>query len=399
MSLSKAFISWKNWIDTHQYYFSKSVLILFSIAFIVSDWMYNYFTFSEYILFIILTFFILTFQIYVSKKQFYIIGLLGLILCFHNIFQIYNNEYYQLNTGIAASIKLMFYVGTTVVTYNYIKKFKLERKLVVYNSIFAFLVILVGIYITIQLYQESRIPQEFFWKFTRRDIYSYYFESNPSIIRTRSLFSEPAHMGFYLNTISAVILFSNIKIPYEKFVVCLLVLGVLLSLSYSMIAIMLVIIFLKLVLLVYNRELKWNNWMLSIPLIIGIVLLYFWDTVNTTLIERTVKILSGEDISARMRLLDSWEYVRRDNLLLGNGIGHTPIITNVYAYALSDLGLGGLIGSFVVTGFFIYKNWTLGIVFLLLNMAKGGYLSSSYWFMVILILIYSSLINNTKRNI
>lgn len=391
MHISNAFIKWKKWNDQNQHYFSSVVILLLSIAFVLSDWMYSYFTFAEYILFIILAFFIFTLQIYISKKQLYYLMLLGVLLLLHTILQIYLNDNFQLNIGIVASIKLLFYFGTITSIYNYIMKYGLEKKLLTFSSIIAVIIIILGVFITIQLKQDSRIPQELFWRFTRRDIYSYYFESNPSIIRTRSLFSEPAHMGFYLNTILAAIMFSKFKFTLDKFISVFIITGIVLTFSYSMIGIMILIILLKIILLVHHKKLKWNNWMLTIPIVVGIVLYSFWDTVNTTLIDRTIRIFSGEDISARMRLLDSWQYVSRENIIIGNGLGHTPIITNIYAYALSDLGIVGLLMSITGSVLLIYNKWIFGIIFVLLNTAKGGYLSSSYWFMILFILTYSNL--------
>ena len=116
--------------------------------------------------------------------------------------------------------------------------------------------------------------------------------------------------------------------------------------------------------------------------------MYNWNVINITVIQRTLAIISGEDISARIRLINSWQYVSRDTLWMGNGIGQTPIITNVYAYILSDFGLIGFIGKLTFTAYISFKNWKFGIVFLLLNFAKGGYLSSGYWFMMIIFITY-----------
>lgn len=396
MYLINGLKKWRNWNGTHHLYFSNMIVLLISIAFVVSDWTYSYFTFSEYILFFILAFFIFTLNIHVSKQQMYILSLLGLFLATQILLQTNYNSEFQLSTGGAATIKLMFYVYTAIVIRNYIKKYQLEKKMLYLNTIFAVVIILIGIYITLELYKGSRIPHEFFWKFTRRDIYSYYFESNESIVRARSLFSEPAHMGFYLNTIIAVNLFSKMKIAHYRFVVGFLVFGVLLSFSYSMIAIMCIIIFIKIIQLIHTQKFAWSKWMLLVPAVIGIVAVLFWDTINTVLIDRTINILTGKDISARMRLLDSWKYVTTENYILGNGLGHTPPITNIYAYSLSDLGMGGIFLAITASCVFIYNNWMLGTIFVLLNIAKGGYLSSSFWLMLLIFWVYSNTEENCK---
>lgn len=378
---------WISYHETHQKIEAPIVLILLSIAFALSDWVYGYFTFSEYVLFAISAFLVLTFQFRFELSQFkWLILLIGMI-SFHLGLQIIYNDSFELRIGIAGAIKLTFYLLVIVAIYNYIRRNRLELSLIKWNLFIAFLVIIAGVYITFELYNETRIPQEFFWKFTRRDIYSYYFESNPAIIRTRSIFSEPAHLGFYLNTLLAatVFYFRNEKI--NPLVPLVLSIGILLTFSYSMIAILITTLFLKIGILFLNGKLKWNKWMWIIPLIIIGVSVPLWNIINVTLIQRSIAIFTGEDTSARMRLFDSWQYVTKDNLLIGNGIGHTPVITNIYSYMLSDLGIIGLGISLFFSGYIVRHSPSLGILFILLNISKGGYLSSGYWFMVLIVLI------------
>jgi len=363
-------------------------MFLLSTAFILSDWMYNYFTFSEYILFIIMVCFILTVQFNLHQQQITILIGISLFFVQHLILQYIFNETFLIQPAVAGGIKMMFYLISITVIYNYIDKFHLRGSFLRWNNLFAAVVILIGIYITFELYRESRIAQEVFWEFTRKDSYSYYFESDPSIIRTRSLFSEPAHLGFYLNTILSVNLLSNRNGKEKWFYSVILSIGILLTFSYSMILIMVMILILKVIKLIVNNEFEWQNWMIFIPLTLLALSFLYWDTIQVTLIDRTVAILSGEDTSARMRLLDSWQYISKERFFIGNGIGHTPVITNIYAYLLSDMGIIGLVLYGIVTGIILIKNWTLGFSFILLNSAKGGYLSSGYWFMILFYLLF-----------
>lgn len=364
------------------------IMSLLSLAFALSDWMYGYFTFSEYILVAVLGILILTMNFRLSADQLKIIGLFAALLVTHTILQSLFNADSESGTAILGIGKMVFYSVSVSVIINYIKDSSQSYNFLILNNIAAIIVIILGLYITFELYRESTVPREIFWRFTRRDIYSYYFESNPAIIRTRSIFSEPAHLGFYLNTLVSVNLFSKYRSKLLIIFTFTLSLGILLTFSYSMIAILLVIISSKVLMMLINRSFKWSNWYLLIPAALIVLTLLNWEVINTTLIQRTIAVFTGQDTSARMRLLDSWQYVSRDNIWLGNGIGETPIITNNYAYALSDMGLIGALIIGTATVWLTLKSWPLGLVFILLNSAKGGYLSSSYWFMIMLVLLF-----------
>lgn len=373
------------------------ILVLLGIAFVVSDWLFSYFTFSEYILFFVLAYFLFTMNFRLSKDQLQSISILVIFLIVHGLVHYLNSSSFELRIAVPGMVKLIFYSVSVSVIINYIQEFEYQESFLIINNAVAVITIILGIYITYQLYQDSRIPQELFWRFTRRDIYSYYFESNPTIIRSRSIFSEPAHLGFYLNTLITANLFSVYQSKLLHIMTAILSIGIILTFSYSMIGILVVILIIKGYHLLINKQFSWSKWYLLIPIALIVLAVINWEAVNTALIQRTIAILSGEDTSARMRLFDSWQYVTRENFLWGNGIGHTPVVTNVYAYALSDFGIFGLVLIFTATGWLIYTNWSIGLVFFLLNSAKGGYLSSSYWLMILVLLLYG--MNKEKRRL
>lgn len=406
MRKESLFYKWIKWNEENYLFFSHFILFFVALSFVLSDWMYGYFTFSEYLLFGVSFILFITAQYRISFSQ---MKGLALTICFlgvHLAIQFLMNDTFEARTGIAGSLKLLFYLFIIVGLYNYLKRNFLENSFLIWNNFLGIVVILLGIYITYQLYKETLIPQEVFWRFTRRDIYSFYFESNPAIIRTRSIFSEPAHLGFYLNTLSAINLLNKKKVTIHPLFTCFLSLGVIITFSYSMIAIMGVIHILHLLLLIKEDKFLLHKSMLVIPVILFLVAILFWETINVTLVQRTLAILSGDDISARMRIFDSWQYVTRENAIIGNGIGHTPIVTNVYAYLLSDLGVTGLAAGLFISCWMLLKNFSIGIIFVLLHIAKGGYLSSSYWLMILLIIFYGlsavdrdKLFNTTKKTI
>lgn len=390
------FTLWKIWSDKKQNILSPVILCLISIAIVLSDWIYGYFTFSEYILFFISFIFILLFQYRLTQKQIRMISAFSGVLILHSFSQYFLNVNFNFIAGISGTIKLSFYLVTIMVLYNYIRRTNSEKNFLIINNIVAFFVIVLGLYFTYEISIGSRIPHEYFWRFTRWDIYSYYFEASTDIIRTRSLFSEPAHLGYYLNTLLAINLF-NVEETPNLFVITYLVIGTIVTFSFSMIGIMIIILTIRCFMYVYEeKEIKVGKWLFYIAIPILMCLFIFWEVFNTTIIERVAAVLSGEDVSARMRLIESWQYINRDTLFLGNGIGNTPTITNVFAYILSDLGLGlfSVVLALLLTT--VNKIPMLVLIIVLFNFSRGGYLSSSYWLTMLLLTVY--LVSKKEQN-
>ena len=377
------------WNKLHLNIVATLVSIFLGFSFVLSDWIYGYFTFAEYIFFIILITLIFTFNLVIYKQDVIWLGISSFLLGIHLVIHYNFNSDFDLSIGTTNAIKFVFYLFFIILMKNFIQTHKSHRPILYWQNILAVIILLIGVYITYELYSGSRIPHEVFWQFTRRDIYSYFFESNPEIIRTRSIFSEPAHLGFYLITILSINLFGPITNRLTRFFSLILSIGVFLTFSYSMIGVLCVIYSLKVLDLFLKGELKWGSWMWLVVISIFIVSLLYWDTIETTIIDRSIAIVSGQDISARMRLLDSWQYVNKGNLLHGNGIGHTPTITNIYAYILSDFGIFGFIAICLMTYKLVKKNIYIGSIFFMLNMTKGGYLSSGFWLMVLLFVVFS----------
>lgn len=363
-------------------------LSLLSLSFVVTDWMIGIFSWSDFI-FGILLFLMLISGNYVFKKEQITLSLALLIVVFFNVFfsNMYN-ENFKLSVGIAGLIKITFYLATVLGLYNFVKERKLENKLLFSMNVVAVIVSLIGIYITIAVYSNGQLPFDFFWMFTRSDRLSYSFNWNENLIRTRSIFSEPSYLGYYLNIILGINYFNKIGATTSKWLTLFLTVMIILTFSYSSIAIMVVVQLLKGLDFVKNKNFKRNNFYYVYFIILFVVIFLFWDTFSETLIKRTVNILSGEDTSAINRITKSWQYINKDNLLLGNGIGHTPSIWNIYAYMLSDFGIIVFLCSIVFTGYILINNFRLGILFLLLNFQKGGYLSNSFWIFILLIFLF-----------
>ena len=225
----------------------------------------------------------------------------------------------------------------------------------------------------------------FLWTFTRTDQTSYLFNENPNIFRTRSLFSEPAHLGFYLNTVIFANVFSEEKNNY--WVLSILAAGVLLTLSYSMIIIIIVTSMVYLASLLIKGDFKWHWWYLT-PIIPIVVLSgYLWEFINVAILQKTLDIFAGSDGSAYNRIIESWIYVPEERIIFGNGIAHSPPITNTFAYVLTDFGLVGFIPYVIFTFYIFYIKPSLFVLFVMMNAAKGGYLNPSFWLFLLFMFV------------
>lgn len=368
-------------------FWSQFVLILIAMAFLLSDWVVLNSSFGDFILaFGVIVLFLLG-KVEITNKQFKIISLVIGVLLITIILSYSYNDYWISNKRILySSIKLLFHLVCLIIFYNFIKDEKLEYSLLKTNNYLAIIAIITGVLITFLIYTNNFHIARFFWTFTRQDYRSYYYAGMGEIVRTRSIFSEPAHFGYYLN----VLLFANLFVNKQKniFMLSIIVLGVFVTLSYSMIFVLILFVLIYLIEKILKENFKLNKkyFILLLPLT-GLVF-YFWDFINITIIQRTINIISGADGSAYNRLFESWNFVEISRIIYGNGIGHTPPITNIFAYVLSDFGLVGFIPYITFTFFILTKNISLFVFFVTMNMSKGGYLNPAFWLFLLFIFIY-----------
>lgn len=366
-----------------------------SLSFVVTDWMIGIFTLSDYIFVLVGISLLISGNYKIKRNQLlWILIILGVIAA-NIVMNIYNNETFILKTGLAALIRITYYVAIVVGFYNYVKEQKLEAQFLKILNIIAVIICFIGIYITIALYSNGQLPYEFFWEFTRTDLLSYAFNENPDFIRTRSIFSEPAYLGYFLNIILAMNYFNKANVKINKIFTILISLTLFLTFSYSAIGIMLMIQGLYFIDKFNLKKFKWTKKTTLSALLFIVVLFFSWDLINETIINRTADILSGEDGSAYFRIIRSWDYVNTEHIFLGNGIGHTPNVWNIYAYILSDLGLTAFLLSCLFSFYTLFVNFRMGLVFIALNFQKGGYLNPAFSIFLLLIFIY---IRNRDKN-
>ena len=359
------------------------ILVTLAISSTVTDWMIGIFSLSDFLFGLILIGLIISGNYWVKKNQFiWIFLVIGIIIANISI-NYYNNDLFVLKTGVAALIKVGYYAFFVAGVYNFIKINALESYFLKILNVVAMVVCVIGIYITIALYFNGKLPYEFFWKFTRIDEKSYLYDGIDNIFRTRSIFSEPSYLGYYLNIVLGMNYFNKKKVVINRYINLFITLTIILTFSYSAIAVMLGVQGLHFIQFKKIRRVsvKWFHIVTLITLIFLIV--FTWDIIQLTIIDRTAAILSGADNSSRGRLLESWQYVNPNHLFMGNGIGHTPSIWNIYAYILSDLGLVTFLFFCLFSVYILIANFKLGVLFILLNFQKGGYLSPEFWLLIL----------------
>ncbi|WP_261130796.1 hypothetical protein [Bacillus sp. Marseille-Q3570] len=373
--------------------FDKLILILTSSAFVFTDWKLFFGNFTDYILFalfVLIIFYNLKTKYFSVKKIHFVIIIIIILLLITNIlFNLIFNTFFLYEPALQGFTKAIFYLITIIILVNFIRHRKLEINLLKNLSFSAVIISLIGIYITLSIFADGIFPYEFIWEFTRQDLESYTYRGwGRSIIRTRSLFSEPAHLGFYLNTILAILYFNHNKFSIKKSHDFLITSTVILTFSYSAILIMIVIkalYYFKLrnIISLINRK---KN--IIFIILATIALLALWNTIEKTLLIRTQELLSGTDASGNVRLSGSWKYIKLENLLLGVGIGNSPTLYNIYAYILTDLGIVSFLFYIVINLWLFYKNPKLAIAFTAMNFQKGGYLGGGYWIFISLIFLF-----------
>lgn len=376
----------------------KWILILLSITFVLIDWNAHGIAISDITLMFIMLLLIFKVKITVTQKQILLyIGVLFLVISNIGLNLLFNAEF-LFNDGIKGLLKVFFYMTVTIVLYNYIVSQKLQFKLIKVLSITAVVVSVIGIYISIAIYLKGILPYEFFWKFTRMDFESYMYRGwGRSIIRARSIFAEPAHLGFYLNSILGIFYFNKLKYEIDKRVDTIITLTILLTFSFSAILIMITI---KVLYYANPKTIRSffadKRYIISLIVLIIIVIM-MWETIDKTIIIRAREILSGADKSGTVRLQGSWDFINKEHIFMGNGIGNTPTIWNIYAYILSDLGLVSFIAFIIFNITLLLTNLPMGALVVMQGFQKGGYLGAGYWVFMLLVILCLDKIKPGKK--
>lgn len=373
----------------------NTILTLLALSILTSDWMIGLIAVSEIIIGFLLVLLLATNIEYIKLVNYkFAVG----VLIFFVLQFSYNlsvDMTFIFNRALYNVVKVFFYLFFINILYHYIRNNKLEKRFLIFLNVTALIAIVIGIYITLSILYFDQLPYEFFWRFTRSDLHSYRFRGPGFIVRTRSVFSEPAHLGYFLNMVIGVNVFSRFKTIVPVWMNIAIIVGIISTLSYASLAVLGIIMLFKILTLKNKLLIVRENALLLIisVVILGVIIFIFRDNLYQTIIVRTTDILSGGDNSAFVRVINSWLYISRETVLMGRGLGHTPPLQNVYAYFLSDMGVFPFIFILGFTAYILKANPGLGLTFILLNFQKGGYLSPIFSILVLIIIIYSLDIN------
>lgn len=393
--MSKNYIDlWREQYKSRNKLLEYSLLAIVVLSFMLSDWMLGIFTFTEYIIGIALTAAVLTGKFRIYLRQIKWLLLLLSTISIHSF--ILNSLGTELNIRliIISLIKLLFYFIVVSWIINLINDLNHKYSFLFIVNIAAVVVFILGVYIALSVYLELHteisLPYERLLMYTRLD--GHLFRRDLPIVRMKSIFEEPAHLGYFLNTVLSVNILGPIKVEKSILFNSLLIIGIIMTMSYSAIAIMISIIVIKIFSVLLGKEFnpKMDYKLIIIALVPLLIIFLFRDVLYTTFIVRTLELIDGTETSGYERLFDSWRFVNQSNFILGLGFMQSPgSLWNNYAYMLTELGV---LGISILTGFNLFiakRNAGLGLIFLFMNFAKGGYLSSSYWLLILLILLYS----------
>lgn len=363
--------------------FNTALIVLLVWVMILSDWSVLNVSFGDFLLVGIVLLLLSNVPIDFSKKQqqLFIISTSSIILI-TLLAYITGPADMNIKLLLFSNVKLMFYIGTVMMIYNYISSRGLKPKFVRINTYMSLLVIAIGIVIIYLILTDQLDILHKIWYFTRIDDRSYHLGSS-DIIRMRSLFAEPAHLGFYLNISLYFVLKQRNK--YWLVYTVLISIGIVLTLSYSMIMIGSWLIMSTIAKHVKLSQFKWDGRYLIVVAVMLLIALIFGEFLYEAIYIRTLNILSGEDGSAIARLMGSWQQIDSGHLLFGVGAAHSTNITNMYAYALSDFGIIGLVGLLTGTGIIFTFGLREGVFFTLMNISKGGYLNPLFWLFILVI--------------
>lgn len=369
---------------------SNLLLSMITLSLVLADWRINqYITFSDaLILSSVLVLIMLHFH-RISRLQTQIYLIITSFVSINFVIQYFFNMDFHIASGFIGTMKVYLYLFVSILFYNYITSEQLEKRFLIFLNYAAIVVCIIGLYINLSIISNGLLPYNFLWLFTRGDLSSYTYGAYSSIIRMRSVFSEPAHLGFFLLTVLGFSYFNKFEYKISKKVEVLILGSLVLSLSFSALAVLAVMKFLHMIKEKSFIKFLRSNKSILLLIVVVIVLVFNWDTFITTIFSRVERIFIGTDTSANARLLNSWSYLNLDNLVLGNGISNTPTIFSNFAYVVSDLGTIGLL-IFLTYNFRIFaQNKYLFVLFVLLNFMRGGYLGPGYWILLMSFSLFS----------
>ena len=143
------------------------ILISIPLAFVLSDWMIDLFSFGEIIMVFTLIPLSIKSSSLLKKSDWQIFFIFELVLLFSVLSTILFNEEMIIKPMLAGVLKLTFFLTYVLMAARYIKEKNLEDKLISMFNGAAILTLLIGSYIFVILQFDLSLPFEFFlelWK-------------------------------------------------------------------------------------------------------------------------------------------------------------------------------------------------------------------------------------------
>jgi len=357
------------------------------------------------VVFLFLYFFIRYKKIYISKKStnFYLI-IFSFVIIFSFLFNI-NNEYLSYKEFVFSFIKLSFYLSSVVIIPGYISKNISKLNHIIKYSIY--FICFFGIYQAVIFYSGIDAPSVI--KIPFLELSGPETSISYGILRIKSIFSEPAVFGSFLNILYGYLLHYKYKI--NKFLHFLVVISVLMTLSLVAIGLLIInYIFYFLI----NKNIKINKKVIGVIFLIFFILLLMN---NSFISMRLNSIINRGELSrnsSTIRLLGGWEYalnVPWFGIGLGNGsnyfkkniddykfIADNGTVHNIFSVIWISSGILGLI-IFLIYLFSITKtNRGFRWFIFAYCFGTGAFISFQFWFILILVESQNFLIRYKKRN-
>jgi len=377
--------------------FVKSAPIYIGIMVIVlNDWRLGNFSFSD--LFILFGILMLLPSITKIPVRWLVGCITVIVIVLTNVFVASISGGYSITSGVFYLAKIAMYIMFYVLLYYYVIKHHMVLNFINALISVAVVVSLIGLYISLIIATNSNLPYDFLWTFTRQDIASYVFAGGYSnVVRLRSIFGEPQHLGLFLNiTLVSALLGNYSKYIHRNRSLILIALAAFMTFSFSTIPVTLVIL---LIYFIQRHKLSFflkKNFIMIIVIISSLSVL-MWQPINETIFQRGALILDGSDGSAYQRIIGSWSFINQDNIIFGSGVGASPYVWNNYAYLVMDLGVVGLLIGLAITYVLLRRNIYVGLMFIIFCSQKGGYLSGFFLVMLMIAFFISSKTNASSK--
>ena len=191
---------------------------------------------------------------------------------------------YSLASGLFYLLKISMYILFYVLLYFYVIKRHMILEFIKALINVAVVVSLLGLLIALLIATDSSLSYNFLWTFTRQDIASYIFSGGySSVVRVRSIFGEPQHLGLFLNiTLASALLGNYSKNIRRNKSLAIIISAAFMTFSFSTIPVTLIILLLYFIKRYKLAFFFKKNFIMILAIIICLSVL-MWQPINETI--------------------------------------------------------------------------------------------------------------------